>query len=66
MVIVVEQPDGDTGEPMTRQELAGRFDKLPEPVHLEDTITSVETVVPSGPEFERNPEVDFMLRYAIL
>lgn len=45
---------------------AGRFDHLPPPVHLEDTITSADTVVRSGPDLQRDPEREFMLRYAIL
>lgn len=41
----------------------GRYRRLPEPVRLEDTVTSQQTVVPPDSPPEKDPERDFMLRY---
>lgn len=61
VVIVVEDPDGD---PVTRPVVPGPYDRLPPPVRLEDTIATQD--VGSHPEQNvgRDPERDFMLRYA--
>jgi hypothetical protein len=40
------------------------FRKLPEPIELEETVESVETDDAPDPEGGRNPQTEFMLRYA--
>jgi hypothetical protein len=42
---------------------AKRFDVLPEPIRLEDTIASVEVCDAPDPEAGRDTERDFLLRY---
>jgi hypothetical protein len=42
----------------------GRYRHLPEPVRLEDTIASRESGEIADPTAERDPERDFLLRYA--
>jgi hypothetical protein len=41
-----------------------RFKHLPEPVKLEDTVESQETEVARDPDGGRDPERDFMIRWA--
>lgn len=41
-----------------------RYRRLPERVRLEDTIASQETAPAPDPDGGRNPNRDFMLRYA--
>jgi hypothetical protein len=40
------------------------YQRLPEPIELEDTVESVETEDAPDPEGGRNPQTDFMLRYS--
>jgi hypothetical protein len=40
------------------------YRKLPEPVRLENTIATQDAAPPHDPDGDRNPERDFMLRYA--
>lgn len=46
--------------------MAGPYDNLPEPIHLEDTIAEVDTRALMDPQAGHDTERDFMLRYAIL
>jgi len=70
-VFVEFVPAAEAGEPRARSGLrestrsAERFATLPEPIRLEDTVTSVDTVTRSGPSMTRDPEVDFMIRYGM-
>ncbi len=41
-----------------------RFERLPEPVRLEDTVASQDTSPPPDPEAGRDTDRDFLLRYA--
>jgi hypothetical protein len=41
-----------------------RFKHLPEPVALDDTVTSQDTSPPPDPEAGRDTDRDFLLRYA--
>ena len=50
-------PDADPRE---------RFRHLPEPTHLEDTITSADVDPVPDPDGGRDTDRDFMLRYALL
>jgi len=43
---------------------AGRYDRLPAPVRLEDTISTKEASPVPDPAGGRDTERDFMLRYA--
>jgi hypothetical protein len=40
-----------------------RFKHLPEPIRLQDTVTSQETSPVPDPEGGRNTDTDFILRY---
>ncbi len=51
---------------MSEQDPREGFRHLPEPVRLEDTITSQDTEPAPDPDGGRNPERDFLLRYAML
>lgn len=42
---------------------AGRFSRLPRPVRLEDTVTSLDTEPVPDPEGGRDTDRDFMVRY---
>ncbi len=44
---------------------AKRFDRLPEPVRLEDTVAEVETRDVPDPEAGRNTDRDFLIRYGL-
>lgn len=39
-----------------------RYRKLPEPVRLEDTVTSRDPEPPPDPTMGRDPDTDFLLR----
>jgi hypothetical protein len=41
-----------------------RFRHLPEPVRIEDTVTTKDEVAHADPEAGRDTNRDFMLRYA--
>jgi hypothetical protein len=41
-----------------------RFAKLPEPVDLDDTVTTQDTASAPDPEAGRDTDRDFLLRYA--
>lgn len=43
----------------------GRYAVLPEPVRLEDTITSQPAADPPDPTGGRDTETDFLLRHAL-
>lgn len=43
---------------------SGLYDHLPDPIRLADTITSQESDPSPDPDSGRDPERDFMLRYA--
>lgn len=51
---------------MTEQDVHERYRHLPEPVRLEETITSQETDPAPDPDGGRDPDRDFLLRYAAL
>ncbi len=53
---------GDEGT--EQASIAPDYRHLPEPIRLEDTVTSQETEPPPDPVGGREPERDFMLRYA--
>jgi hypothetical protein len=59
VVIVVEGSDQPL-EPVAE----GRFSHLPKPVRLEDTVATQEASPHPGVDESRDPERDFMLRYA--
>ncbi|GAA2419141.1 hypothetical protein [Nonomuraea africana] len=42
----------------------GRFTHLPEPVRLEDTIATPPAAPPPDPNGDRDPNHEFVLRYA--
>jgi hypothetical protein len=44
--------------------MPGPYDELPEPIDLEDTITSADVEPVPDPDGGRDPERDFMLRWA--
>ena len=44
--------------------IAGPYDKLPEPVDFDKLVTSVDTEEVPDPDGGRDPERDFMLRWA--
>jgi hypothetical protein len=46
---------------MTQPE--SRFRRLPEPIKLEDTVTSQEAEPAPDPEGGRDTDVEFLLRY---
>jgi hypothetical protein len=48
---------GETADP-------DRFRHLPEPVRIEDTVTTKDEVAHADPEAGRDTNRDFMLRYA--
>lgn len=43
-----------------------RFTKLPEPIRLEDTITSQDVEPVPDPEAGRDTDRDFLIRYGVL
>lgn len=45
---------------------SGRYRHLPEPIRVEDTISTKQAAPPPDPEAGRNPDRDFLLRYAAL
>jgi hypothetical protein len=49
---------------MTPTQPGDRFRRLPEPVRLEDTVSVKDTEPVPDPDGGRDPERDFMLRYA--
>ena len=51
-------------EPTAANQPANPYRHLPEPVRLEDTITSKDPDDAPDPYGPGNPERDFMLRYA--
>lgn len=55
---------GTPGAPRAAAGAAGRFAKLPERIPLDETTASHPTVAPPDPTMGRDPERDFMLRYA--
>jgi hypothetical protein len=59
VVIVVEAGGSATGEPVDE-----RYAKLPPPVRLEDTVATQESSPRPVVDETRDPERDFMLRYA--
>ena len=46
--------------------VADRFKKLPKPIRLVDTIAQVDTRSVPDPDGGRNPDTDFVLRYALV
>jgi hypothetical protein len=44
--------------------MPGPYDELPEPVDFDQLVTSVDTEPVPDPESGRDPERDFMLRWA--
>ncbi|MEN0130563.1 MAG: hypothetical protein AAGC49_14050 [Brevundimonas sp.] len=56
-----ELPRQDAAAP---EATANRWASLPEPIRIADTITSQETVPARDPEFERDPQTEFLLRNA--
>jgi hypothetical protein len=58
VVIVVE--GGEAPQPADQS----RFSQLPKPVRLEDTVATQEASPCPGVDESRDPERDFMLRYA--
>ncbi len=60
VVIVVEGDSTSQAEPIS----TGRFSQLPKPVRLEDTVATQEASPHPGVDESRDPERDFMLRYA--
>lgn len=50
-------------EPQAQQVQQSRFAKLPEPVRLDDTVTSQDVQSPPDPEGGRDTDRDFLLRY---
>ncbi|MDP9319348.1 MAG: heme biosynthesis protein HemY [Actinomycetota bacterium] len=61
VVIVFEEPDRPS-EPYPTK--GGRYDRLPKPVRIEDTVATQEASPRPEPNMGRDPERDFMLRYA--
>ena len=55
--------DGDR-TPAGRAQASERYRRLPEPIRLEDTITTKDADPLPDPDAGRNPDRDFMLRYA--
>jgi hypothetical protein len=62
MDVVITVEGGGTTTP--GQVAEGKFDHLPKPVRLEDTVTTQEGSPRPGIDETRDPERDFMLRYA--
>jgi hypothetical protein len=59
--------DGGAGAcqaPGMSEPTEGRWATLPEPIRLEDTITTQETIPARDPEMGRDTETEFMLRNA--
>ena len=50
-------------EPQAQQVQQSRFAKLPEPVRLDDTVTTQDVQSPPDPESGRDTDRDFLLRY---
>lgn len=43
-----------------------RFRELPKPVKLEDTVAELDMRPVPDPDGGRNPDMDFLIRYAVL
>lgn len=43
-----------------------RFRELPKPIPLQDTVAEVDTRPVPDPDGGRNPDTDFLIRYALL
>lgn len=60
VVIVTEKTDGAVAPAQP----SDRYRTLPPPIRVEDTIATHEAAPPPDPNAGRDPERDFMLRYA--
>jgi hypothetical protein len=52
-----------TPQPTSGHRPRTEFRRLPEPVRLEDTVTSHDADAPPDPEAGRDTDRDFLLRY---
>ena len=58
---MAEAGENQTGQ---RTQPSDRYRHLPDPVRLEDTVATKDTGPAPDPDSGRDPERDFMLRYA--
>jgi hypothetical protein len=66
MDVVIVRSDPDDVVRSSADETSTRFSHLPKHIDLADTISSADTVTRSGPESPRDPEQEWMLRYAVV
>ena len=60
-VVIVVEEEGPERKPLVPDE---RFAHLPKSIRLEDTVATQEASPRPGVDESRDPERDFMLRYA--